>query len=324
MNIREIAKISGCSAATVSRVLAGKEGEILISGKTKEKILKICRQYGYEPSIHASRFFSKQAMTVGIVTPSYPGLEDENLSKFMSAAYTALHKYKYRLLPFILDDDFIKSGEYLSIFNRKEIDALIIWGFKGDESWINELDEKKLPFILASNRLKNYPSVSCDDGKGISALVKRCAEKGAEKFIFVACPPCDVGERRKTAFMKNMKNREYHLIQASDFNVEAGLKTAEEIRKYKPDAIICANDKIAVGVISGLKNSGAELPGKVMITGADNIEMTEHCFIPLSTFDQMAYKCGTKCIEIIMKHLKDGTPLESAVIAPEIYIRFSA
>ncbi|OGV51366.1 MAG: hypothetical protein A2017_20360 [Lentisphaerae bacterium GWF2_44_16] len=324
MNIREIAQISGFSASTVSRVIAGKHDNIVISRKTKNKILRVCKKYGYVPSIHASRFFSKCAKTIGITTPLAPGLDDDNLAQFMNAAYFELDKNDYRLIPLLKNKKFLEGQGYLNVFNRQEIDALIIWGIEGTGEWVDDLHSRKLPFILASNRMNDYPAVITDDRLGIFSLVEHCKSKGAKKFMFVSCPSCENTERRKEGFSQAVTGFENKIIHTDAFDVSSGKKAVAEIMKYKPEAVICGNDKVAIGVLFGLRDYGVKVPDDMLITGADNIEMSEYCPVPLTTFDQRAYDCGTECIKIIMKHLKDGKPMETKVLKPAILIRESA
>lgn len=81
LNIRRIAALSGCSPSTVSRVLSGRSTSIRISGETRERILEVCRSVDYHPSIHAARFFSRQAGAIGFLTATEFMPDDDNLSK---------------------------------------------------------------------------------------------------------------------------------------------------------------------------------------------------------------------------------------------------
>ena len=125
MNIRKIAKIAGCSPATISRVLSGNHGNVPISPKTRDKVLKICAEHKYEPNIHASRMFSKRTGLIGLVS-SETRVEDDNLSKFISGVNKKLNESGERLILLLKDDKFISTKEYLTLFRRRELDGLII------------------------------------------------------------------------------------------------------------------------------------------------------------------------------------------------------
>lgn len=326
MNIREIAKIVKCSPSTVSRVLSDKKCDIKISETTKKKILDACERFDYQPSIHASRFFSKRSKTVGLVTPQTPGLDDYSLSRIMDTVYRELNKRGYRMLPLIKDRKFIEGKEYLDIFKRGEIDALIIWGLEGrNTEWVDELAAAKLPFILISNKYKNYPCITCDDFSGMSNLTSHCLEKGAGKLVYLSCLKVDCCERRKEGFLQAAQNNcEYEVIEVKGLMVDDGIKAAGQIAAVKPDAVICVNDKVAIGLMLGLKEFGLKIPDDIAITGADNIEMAEYSFIPLTTFDNRVRECGRKSVQLLIANLKNGTPLESHSFPPTMHIRGSA
>lgn len=321
MTIREIAELAGCSPSTVSRVLSSKKSNIPISKETKEKILAICKKYDYTPNINASRFFSKQTKIVGLLIPSTESLIDDNLARGMNAVYDTLQRNSYRMLLLTADQQFIKNKEYLNLFKRREIDALIIWGASGDCQWIDELAANKMPFVLLTNRYKNHPVVYCNDSIGIAQLVEHCRAKGAKSFIYVTVSDGDCCLRRRTSFSKLVP--EGKLIEGG-LNIEDGEKVADTIATQHPDAVICGNDRCAIGLQKALLESGLEIPQNIMITGADNIELAEYCPVPLTTYDQMAHKCGEICTDMVLDFLKKQKRLSSISVKPELCIRGSA
>lgn len=321
MTIREIAELSGCSPSTVSRVLSSKKCSIPISKKTKEKILAVCEEYDYTPNINASRFFSKQAKIVGFLIPPAESLVDDNLARGMSAIYDTLHLNSYRMLPLTLDDKFIENKEYLNLFKRHEIDALIIWGAIGNCKWIDELAANNMPFVLLTNRCKDYPAVYCDDSAGIKQLVEHCRTKGAKSFVYVTISGGDCCLRRRTEFLSLVSDG--RLIEGG-LNIKDGERAADEILRLRPDAVICGNDRCAIGLAKALLAAGLKIPEDIMITGADSIELAEYCPVPLTTYDQMAYKCGEICTNMVLDFLQKQKRLSSISVKPELRVRNSA
>lgn len=321
MTIREIAELSGCSASTVSRVLSSKKCSIPISKKTKDKILAVCKEHDYMPNINASRFFSKQSKVIGFLIPPSSSLVDDNLTRGMSAIYETLNCDSYRIFPLTLDEDFIERQEYLNLFKRCEIDALIIWGVDENCAWIDELAANKMPFVLLSNRDKEYPVVYCDDSVGIRQLVEYCRSKGAKSFAYLTIGSGDCCLRRRTEFLKQLPDGK---LIAGGLTIKDGENAAAEVLRQKPDAVICGNDRSAIGLQKALLASGVKVPEDIMITGADNIELAEYCPVPLTTYDQMASKCGELCAKMILDFLQKQKPLKTITVKPEMHIRDSA
>jgi len=302
-------------------VLSGKKCSIPISKETRDKILAVCKERDYTPNINASRFFSKQSKVIGFLIPPSGSLVDDNLSRGMSAVYETLNKYSYRVLPLTLDKDFIEKQEYLNIFKRCEIDALIIWGIDKDYSWIDELYAGKMPFVLLTNRYKDYPAVYCDDAAGIRQLIEHCRSKGTKTFACLTIGQGDVCLRRRAEFLKLVPDGR---LIAGGLGIKDGENAAAEVLRQRPDAVICGNDRSAIGLQKALLNAGIKVPDDIMITGGDNIELAEYCPVPLTTYDQMAYKCGGLCTEMLLDFLRKQKPLSTIKVKPEIYIRDSA
>lgn len=126
INIRKIAELAECSPSTVSRVLAGRSGTIRISEATRKRILQVCAELDYQPSIHASRLFSGHSGVVGFLTAGEFMLEDDNLAKSFFHVCRELFRYGCRCLPLMNDRSFRENREYLNIFKRHEIDGLLV------------------------------------------------------------------------------------------------------------------------------------------------------------------------------------------------------
>jgi DNA-binding LacI/PurR family transcriptional regulator len=305
-------------------VLTGNYGGVRISDATRERILRACEERGYEPNIHASRLFSKRAGTIALLMP--PGLtrlDDDNLSRFANAVYREFEHEDYRMLILVANERFLSRREHISIFRRKEVDAAIGWGMIGDLKWLDEMRRQNEAIMLASNRVESYPCVSCDDDKGMRAMAERCLGRGARKFIYVNGTACEVALRRESAFRSAVSGHEYQVLPG-DFSVAAGQNAIKGITAFKPDAVVCASDKIAVGVLLGLRKAGIRVPEDMLVTGADNIELSEYSHPPLTTYDQMATECGRRCARSLLSLLKDCAPLTSSVVAPALHFRESA
>ena len=323
MNIKQIAEIVGYSSSTVSRVLSDKDGNVPISQTTKDKILKACKEYGYKPNVHASRFFSKRAQNIGVLMPQALYLSDRNLSRFLDGAYRAIDANNYRMTVFSASKKFIKEKNHLNIFKTKEVDGLLIWGCCEQDKFIDELKAENYPFILGNNRRENYPAVICDDFDGMTQLVAHCQKKGCKRFTYISAGNYDASHRRREGFIqatqekatKLMDFERDHVFNADDISA---------IMQFKPDVIMCLNDITAYNITNQLKKKNFSIPQDLLVTGADNTEFSHMVTPTITTYDQMAEACGKKAVEILIDHLDNGKPLKSITIKPKLEVRDSA
>ncbi len=312
MNIRKIAELANCSPSTVSRVLSARECSIRISEKTKKRILEVCAQLDYQPSIHAARFFSKQAKMIGFLVAQESMFEDENLSKSLFNTCDELLKYNYRCLPLVNNQDFAASKEYINIFKRREVDGMIIWGAKDNHKFLAELTKQKYPFILLANKVKNYPAVYTNQAAATAELTQGCVENGAKRLAALMSDDGDSFQQRHRGFLQAAKNCKTKIILRHTLvSSEEAYAAAPELLAFKPDAIICGNDEMAVGIEKYCVEHGIRIPQDVMLAGGDNLRMSAFCQIPLTTFDQQAEQCARRAVQIMLNHLQNGEPLAS-------------
>ncbi len=329
MNIRAIAKLAGCSASTVSRVLSGRYGNVRVSEQVRERIRLVCRQHNYEPNIHAARAFATRCGMVAMTLSEDIALEDENLSRFMDGLYHELYQNDYRLLIMRTDRRFSEEKRHLALFRRREVDGLVVWGFSGERHWLDELFQEKCPFVLSPNSAAPYPMVSCAEETGMTAMVNQCLARGARRFVYLDGRPVEVSLRRRAAALAALSGAEVTVLPGGFFTTD-GQAAVPEILRLRPEAVVCVNDRTAIGVMLGLKEAGLRIPEDILVTGADNIPLSEHFYPALTTYDQRARDCGEESARLILaqieaKHSSGGLGCpDSRQLPPELKLRRSA
>lgn len=325
MTVRSIASLAGCAPSTVSRVLSGRYGNVRVSATKRERILNICRLHNYEPNIHASRAFSKRCGILGLTVQKLSHFDDGNLSRYVDGLHETLSPLGYQLLLLTAGEAWIDAGEHLSVFRRREIDGIFVWGPYGDPSWLDELAAHGYPFIVAANRVGDHPYAICNELVGMRGIITHCQEQGAQRFAYLSGPEgIDCPLRRRLAFDAATQGLETRVLALDGFTISDGHRSARPVADWQPDAAICVNDATAVGLIMGLKEMGLTIPADIRVAGIDNASLAPYVFPALTTYDSMARECGTRSVEVMMQHLYEGTPLTSIEVAPTLHIRESA
>jgi len=322
INIRKIAELAHCSPSTVSRVLAKKTTDIKISAATRARIDLVCRELDYQPNIHAARLFGNRAQCIGFLPSREFFILDDNLARSMNTVFFELNRYGYRCLPLINDNHFIAEKDYLKLFKRREVDALIVWGALGNPAWLAEMEAEGLPFMLLTNPLGHFPAISCDNYAGTAGLVRHCRTHGAQRFVYLNIPIGGCCEQRYAGFREALGNCHAEVINVG-MTIEDGAAAVKQVMSLRPDAVICGNDRLAFGLERALLQAGVRIPEDIMLVGGDNIEMSKYAPVPLSTFDQMAESCAEACVAALVNLLEHDQPLASKVIAPQLIMRQS-
>ncbi len=323
VNIKVIAEQANCSPSTVSRVLSGHSNAIKISAATEKKILDICEKLDYHPSIHASRLFSSQSRVVGLLIIDDGIRCDDNLSKSMFGAFQALLARGYRTLPLFLDEKFVERREYLRIFKRREVDALIVWGAREENiPMLDEIKNAGYPMVLLSDLGENYISVSSNQFDAAYGLAKLCRDSGAERITVLSCDISAAVNRRRLGAEKALEGMKFRSICSHDW-IGDGDELFEEVWRDRPQAIVCVNDYQAVKIVKRLLECGVKVPDEVIVTGGDNIMLSEYCQIPITTFDQEAHKCACNAVDMLVDFLEKNVPMHSVKLPTTLIERES-
>jgi DNA-binding LacI/PurR family transcriptional regulator len=115
-----------------------------------------------------------------------------------------------------------------------------------------------------------------------------------------------------------------HVLNPDNQSIQASMQAAcEAAYQMKPDAIVCANDENAVYLEMFLLSKGVRIPEDIMITGGDNLKLSEFCPVPLTTFDLMTERCARESVRVMLDHLEKKIPLCSQEIPSQLIWRKS-
>jgi LacI family transcriptional regulator len=112
-----------------------------------------------------------------------------------------------------------------------------------------------------------------------------------------------------------------------DFTRAAGREAARRLlsARVRPDAIVCANDLLAIGVLDVAREYGIDVPGDLAVTGFDDIDAASLVTPGLTTVLNPAREVGRACAELLLQRLaQTGGPFREVVLASSLIVRESA
>jgi sigma-B regulation protein RsbU (phosphoserine phosphatase) len=179
---------------------------------------------------------------------------------------------------------------------------------------------------------ENYSRVSVDNEPGMRQGVTHLVEThGYRRIGFVRGP-----ERSAEADLRYRVYREvleFHGITPDprceapgNYVTHAGLDAVRlffDERKLELDAIVCANDGMALGVLEGLKTRGMSVPGDVALIGFDDVDIARYADPPLTTVRQPLRELGRAAFDLLLRQLEPGSEPERVVLSSELVIRES-
>lgn len=327
LSLAKIAKELGVSTGTVSLVLNGKARQGRISREQEDRIKTYCRAVNYLPNIHARRLNSKFVHNIGILLDQYTGIseenpfEDYNTAQIVGGIAVAADHSDYRFSVQIYYPN-TNERKVFDWFRNREIDGLVYYGVKMPEFWIRVfLEEKRKVVGIGIPPIEGIGSVNINNFELAQEQVKSLIAKGIRHFLYfrgtrVSYP----GEERFRGFKAALDEAgiffpDIDILQA-EFREETAYDTVLQLdrdRLGQTDAIICANDYMAIGVIRALKELNFAIPGRIAVAGGDNISLAPHQVPSLSTYDNLPMELGKKAFGHLLKML-NGTAPENIVV----------
>lgn len=305
VSVREIARITGVSISTVSRVL-NHSGNV--SEETRQKVQKVIDEYNYVPNISARNVFSKHSRSIAmfvldIYNPFFAAL----IKELSSLAIT--NDYAFLICDTENDPDIEKK--YIDYCMGIRTKGIII-----TEGHSSALCEHIMPStnLVFHDRFysSQFSSVYCDNKKGISLAVDYLYNLNHRKFAFIGYSPnIRSSSERKKAFVNALKEKgitvtDDYIIKGS-LTFESGASALDVICSLpeKPTAIICCNDQIAKGFIVKASSINMKIPEDFSVVGFDGVD-NDKFYPKLTTVKQNIPLIAQKLFEFATEGAQDG------------------
>lgn len=300
----ELAKLCGVSQGTVDRALNNRAG---ISPKTKDKILKTARQYGYIKNMNASFLASGKTKLLGLVVFNF---NNEFFAQLTAAIERKASEFGYSLLISVSNFDINKEKEAIERLLSFGVDGVILCpvGFGAEyEAFISRYQK---PIITIANKAgDSIPFIGADDKAILEQITEYAFSKGYEDVVFYTPPLRFLGatniyaqkmraEGYKNA-IKRLSKKEY--VFTSEDDVINYLKNHN-----KKIAVVTASDIYALKLMSSLKKEGKSNPNDVGVCGFDNISSLSLFEKQLTTVNYPITEVGEAAVEYIINFINNN------------------
>lgn len=337
INSTKIAELAGVSRSTVSRVINNYPS---VPPETKEKVMKVIKEYNYFPNMSAQVLAGKSMMNIGLFIIDKGSVSrDPTSNTLISSVIEEASSHEYYVLTNIIRD--VKDPKNVervkAVFYQNRIDAGIFMGTDNHEPFIEELIaegfivgivDQELPGRDEPNRIV----YSFDNENGAIKAIDYLASLNHRKIGTINGDlKRHAGIARYEGFLKAMKS--HHLpikkqwILQGDFNSGSGYNAMKNFLKAKielPTAFFTANDSIAFGAIRALHEKGIKVPDDVSVIGIDDHVFSTILQPPLTTFkvdfNSMMKKLTYDVIQTIKQPGKKGIKV---TVDSELVIRES-
>lgn len=314
VSIKDIARISGVSTATVSRALSDPDR---VSEKARKAVMEAVQTHGYRVNSHARSLRRQRADAVLAVVPH---LGNPFFSTILSGVEFELQQAGVDLL---VADSRASDRGGRSVFahlHASRVDGLICLDGNLPACAQQELSQpdvaERVVFACEWMPDADFPSVRSDNRAGGRLAVEHLLELGHRDFVFMAGPRENIltAERLagvQEALAKAGLSLPEDRIKGQDFTLEEGFAAAEWLAALspRPTAVVCASDQIAIGLMAGLAQQGLSVPDDVSVVGFDDIAIAAYANPSLTTIRQDRIGLGRAAARMLLARI-DGTAPE--------------
>ncbi|AIY05687.1 hypothetical protein Plano_1722 [Planococcus sp. PAMC 21323] len=297
--IKDIARVAGVSYSTVSKAL---NDSPLVKPNTKQKILKIAKEMGYEPNYAAQRLVKKESKVIGLIWPTLERLAPTSLVANINEEIT---KSSYSM---ILSVNSVQSS--MEMFKRFQVDGVILFS-EGHNEVEDMLTLPAVTYGVGKN--KSFPVIDVNYQGAMNDAVTYLYELGHRNIAFIGnLSTNDERQIEKSiGFKKSMKKfgifHENGLIDTKGLGWYDGYMATIELLKssYNPTAIISASYDISAGLVRALRQKNYIIPKDISVLSYDNIPQMANTEIPLTSVGVPVEEIAKCMVETLTRYIKD-------------------
>lgn len=314
-SIKDIAKLSGVSTATVSRVI-NKKGRY--TDKTKEKVLRVIRETGYNIDGSAQSLRTNITHTIGILVPD---IKNPFFANLVQKIENLLFKKNYST--FICDTDKKQAKEraYLQMLENKKVDGIIVISGSGKAGFKFESSIKNIPYICIDREPQNFNDtifISSNHFQGAIDATNYLIKNKAKHLLIVTDHISTSSQSRLRGFITALKQNglkysklNNYLKLDKDEDFDAFINKHPEI-----DGIFAINDNLAIRLLNRTKELNINVPNQIQIIGFDNIPAASFVTPTLTTISQNTKRIAEMSVNSILNSIVGQGAKGSKLLIP--------
>ncbi|MCW3493259.1 LacI family DNA-binding transcriptional regulator [Microbacterium sp. SSM24] len=327
-SIRDVAERAGVSVGTVSNVLNHRER---VAPESVRRVNEAIAALGYVRNDAARQLRAGRSTTVGLVVLD---VRNPFFTEIARGAEREADKHGLSVILANSDEDVAREARYLDLFEQQRVRGILISPYQQVGSRLRELRDRGMPAVLVDRRSEDdrFSSVSVDDERGGYLAARHLLDSGRRRLLYTGGPldMRQIDDRRQGArrAVDETEGASLEILPATASQVAEGRVAGDEIASrpaaHRPDAVFCANDLVALGVLQSLAAHGIRVPDDIALVGFDDIDFAAAAVVPLTSVRQPSLVMGETALRILVDESDDRSrPAEQVVFEPELVVRAS-
>jgi LacI family transcriptional regulator len=347
VTLYDVARLAGVSTATVSRVVHGQDR---VRPATRARVRQVIEELGYVPDGAAQSLSRRHKNVIGLVCLEHVGVGPSQYAtetigllfydEVLRGVEKRLREHDLSLLITYLRED--SDADWVSAPNviprlfslSGKVDGLLIGEGIVPAPVLSRFAER-LPVVVIAGDPDEYATdvVTADNRAGAAAIVTHLVSDHRKRRLFHVDGPLtapDAKQRRLALADVLQAHPEVQLVGSYHglFSVQSGEDAAAALLARfgteLPDAVVCANDQMAIGVLQALARARVRVPQDVAVTGFDGIFVGGLIEPTLTTVHQPMRELGEQACERLLERIATpGLPPKVQLLPTELVLRSS-
>ncbi|MGC8785584.1 MAG: LacI family DNA-binding transcriptional regulator [Armatimonadota bacterium] len=327
--IRDVAEAAGVSISTVSNVIYQKQG--YYSPSTAQRVWAAVEKLGYRPNHIARSLARRRTFTIGVVVEAPLGFVSHN-AYFGLMLDGILHEagsreYQVKIIKVPADS----PEKAINYIEDGSVDGVVLSALFADNPLLKRM-ERSFVFAVVAGSIPpaiRLPCVDVDDISATYQAVHWLIELGHRRIGIITGDMNQwSAKRREQGYLMALREAGLEANPAwrveGNYRMESGQVGIVQLLRAdpRPTAVVCGNDKMAIGALHTLREMGVTVPHEISIIGFDDSEEAAFVSPPLTTIRQSPFDIGLHAAEMLLRQIEAGKRLQRNLILPaEMIIR---
>lgn len=306
LTINDIAARAGVSRQTISRVMNNK-GDV--SEATRNHVLRIVQELGYQPSLQARSMITRQTNTVALLIPD---ITNPFFPEIVQGVEKTLSDHGQNVFLFMTNEDVEREITCIRMAQQYNVDGVILCSPRLDDANLRNLIPNMPPTVILNRSLniEGAYSVVIDAFQGGYDAAKYLIQNGHRRIGIVVGPPRSLsGMQRLAGYKKALADHEIPLeedliIEVHQFDQLDIYNITKGFMKNKASAILAYNDPVAANIIQACLDLKLNVPDDISIMGFDGVSLSQQVTPRLSTMAVPLFQIGVTLAEMLVKAVK--------------------
>lgn len=313
VTMQDIARESGVSQSTVSRVLNDTITSVPIAAETRQRVLDVAERLGYRPNPLARGLRGAKTMLLGLIVRE---ISDLFFTTAVEAVSLAARERSYNV---VLGSAHSQADEAIAlraVLETRHCDAIVLLGDMPERPrLLDDLTASNVPVVALwqGAALPGVVTINIDNRGGIASAIDHLVALGHRRFGFIGGFPHGDIRERQAGFVEHLSAiglppHHAHIRPGSN-TPGSGADAFRHLIELPdpPTAIVTATDQVAIGALHAAHAIGVSIPGRVSLVGFDDIPISRYTAPPLTTVHQPIYDMAELAVDLAVGRPSPGT-----------------